>query len=50
MQAFQASYLALAISAIYIIWRNYTDIRIRHQRMVRDRLAYMLWVMAHQCE
>jgi hypothetical protein len=48
MQAFYTSYMALAVSTIYILWRNYSSARMQHERTLRDRVTYMLWVMANQ--
>jgi hypothetical protein len=38
---------ALAIVAIYYIWRSYFLFTICRERSLRRRVAYMLWVMAY---
>jgi hypothetical protein len=39
---------ALAVAGIFYTWRAYRDTLVRHQRLLRERVAYMLWVMARQ--
>ena len=38
----------LAVSAIYCIWYSYQMERRRLDRVLRERVAYMLWVAADQ--
>jgi hypothetical protein len=39
----------LAISAIYCLWHFQAQtVRRRRERLLRDRVAYLLWVTAHQ--
>ena len=40
----------LAVSAIYIFWEHYHQILERRQRLLRSRVAFMLWVMANRDE
>ncbi|HEY1375907.1 MAG TPA: hypothetical protein VGF55_03900 [Gemmataceae bacterium] len=45
---------ALAVSAIYYLWRDgyLAHLRrehVRRQRMLRERVAYMLWSAAQHC-
>jgi hypothetical protein len=42
------SHPALAVSAIYCIWKAYLRTQMKFQRTIRDRVAYMLWVVANQ--
>jgi hypothetical protein len=42
------SYPILAVSAIYCIWKAYLRAQWNLQRTIRDRVAYMLWVVANQ--
>jgi hypothetical protein len=37
----------LAVSVIYCVWNAYRVALLRRERLLRDRVAYMLWVMAH---
>jgi hypothetical protein len=37
---------ALAVAAVYYLWRDLVWLRLRRRRLLRCRLAYMLWVMA----
>ena len=42
------SFTALAVSAIYIVWRAYDQSRRLHACQLHHRVAYMLWVVAGQ--
>jgi len=44
------SYPALAVSAIYCIWNAYLRFRLTEQQTLRQRVAFMLWVMANPIE
>jgi hypothetical protein len=37
----------LAVALIYCIWQRYCQARLRQERTLRERVAYMLWVMAN---
>jgi hypothetical protein len=37
---------ALTITAIYYAWRSFDQLRLRRDRLLRERVAYMLWTMA----
>jgi hypothetical protein len=39
---------ALAVAVIYYVWRAYDQVHARRHRTLRERVAYMLWVMADQ--
>jgi hypothetical protein len=41
---------ALAITLIFFSWRAYQTVCFRRQRLLRERVAYMLWVMADRVE
>lgn len=41
---------ALAVASIYYLWRAYHRDEIRRKRVLRERVAYMLWVMANRNE
>jgi hypothetical protein len=38
----------LAVSTIYCIWKVYFRSQQRLQRLIRERVAYMLWVSTSQ--
>jgi hypothetical protein len=38
----------LGVSAIYCIWKVYFRAQQRLQQIIRDRVTYMLWVVANQ--
>jgi hypothetical protein len=38
----------LAVTAIFYAWRAYAQCR--KQRQLRERVAYMLWVMANRAD
>lgn len=39
---------ALLIAGLYYVWRDVLRQRFRVTRMVRERVAYMLWVAAQR--
>ena len=41
---------ALAVAVIFYTWRSYAVIQRKRQRRLRERVAYMLWVMAEQVD
>jgi hypothetical protein len=50
MQAIYGSTATLAVAVIFYCWRAYAEDHQYHQRTLRERVAYMLWVMATQVE
>jgi hypothetical protein len=48
MQVLALGYPTLAVSAIYCIWNAYLRYRVRNVRLLHERVAQMLWVMANQ--
>lgn len=46
MQTIVCNVSALAVASLFYYWRSYREGRVRHQRVLRERVAYMLWVMA----
>lgn len=49
MQSLYCSLCALAVAVIYYSWRELQSRHDRRERVLRERVAYMLWVMARQC-
>jgi hypothetical protein len=39
---------ALAVAAAYLVWRAVAQARRRREQRLRQRVAYMLWVLALQ--
>jgi hypothetical protein len=50
MQVVFSSLPTLAVSAIYCVWYAYQKERLRRDRTLRERVAYMLWVAADRVE
>jgi hypothetical protein len=48
MQPIWPNVAALAVAALYYMWRTFDEGRRRRNRAIRERVAYMLWVMATQ--
>ena len=48
MVAIWPNLAALAVAVIYYMWRAHDQVRVRKDRAIRERVAYMLWVMATQ--
>jgi hypothetical protein len=46
MQPIWANVAALAVAVIFYTWRAFQQVRLRKDRALRERVAYMLWVMA----
>ena len=47
MQLITTSLGALAVAVIFYTYREYLQVQLRRQRCLRERVAYMLWVMAN---
>jgi hypothetical protein len=50
MPALYGSVATLAVASIYYVWKVYIQARIQREQMLRERVAYMLWVLAHDAE
>jgi hypothetical protein len=50
MQTICCSIATLAVATIYYSWRSYLVEALAHERTLRDRVAYLLWVMADGAE
>ena len=46
MEMLSCNVAALAVALLYYIWRAYHHTRLARQRVLRQRVAYMLWVIA----
>jgi hypothetical protein len=47
MQTIFCSAASLAVASIFYTWRMYQDVLIQKRRTLRERVTYMLWVMAN---
>jgi hypothetical protein len=47
MNPILASVTTLAVSMIYLVWQNYHAILQRRERVLRSRVAWMLWQAAN---
>ena len=41
---------ALAVALLYYTWRAYHQARLARRRVLRERVAYMLWVLADRMD
>jgi hypothetical protein len=48
MNPWSISCLTLAVSAIYCIWKAYFGAQQKLQQIIRERVTYMLWVIANE--
>lgn len=48
MNPFAGSFATLSISVIYLLWKMYRENLQHREKVKRQRVAYMLWVMAHR--
>ena len=46
MQLFFCSAAILAVTVIYLFWKSYNDGLERRDKRIRERVTYLLWVMA----
>ena len=49
MQPLWGNVAALAVAIIFYVYRAHQQVRVR-RRVLRERVAYMLWVMAQRVE
>jgi hypothetical protein len=50
MQPIWCNVAALAVALIFYIWRTHQQMVQRRHRQLRERVAYMLWVMAQRLD
>jgi hypothetical protein len=46
MQPVFTSMAALAVASIFYTWRAWQQTQYQRERTLRERVAYMLWIMA----
>ncbi len=49
MQSVYCGLCALAVAVIFYGWREYQCRHDRRERVLRERVTYMLWVIAKHC-
>jgi hypothetical protein len=47
MNIVYTGFSTVAIALLFYSWRDYNFNLMQRQRQLRERVAYMLWVMAH---
>ena len=47
MDALAVTFPILAVSAIYCLWHTYRQECLRRERRLCERVAYLLWAVAH---
>ena len=50
MPTLYCSVAALTVAGIYYWWRGYAGDLLRRQQTLRERVAYLLWVVANRVE
>ena len=50
MQQLACSIAILMVTVIYLFWRAYLQAALRRRQVLRERLAYLLWVLADMDE
>jgi hypothetical protein len=50
MQPIVANVAALAVASLFYLWRSHYQGRQRRQRLLCQRVAYMLWVASQNAE
>jgi hypothetical protein len=48
MPAIVCSLGAFTVASIFYAWRAHADLRHKKDRLLRDRIAHLLWAVAHQ--
>jgi hypothetical protein len=48
MQPMYGAVAALAVIAIYYLWRAYFAQTLQREQLLRRRVAFMLWMVAHR--
>jgi hypothetical protein len=50
MHAMAGSVAALAVASIYYVWKAYFQLQLQRERSLRERVTYMLWIVAQHAE
>ena len=47
MHVIFGSVATLAVAAIFCLWHAYSEVRTRRERVLRERVAFLLWTVAN---
>jgi hypothetical protein len=50
MQPIWCTIPVLAVAFLYYVWRTHVYLLARRRKLLRERVAWMLWVMAEEVE
>ena len=50
MHAMAGSVAALAVASIYYVWKTYFQLQLQRERTLRERVTYMLWIVAQHVD
>jgi len=50
MHPIVTNFAALTVATLFYLWRAHAQIRQRRQCLLRQRVAYMLWIMAERIQ
>lgn len=50
MATISCAFAALVVANLFYFWRGYHGQQLRRERVLRERVAFMLWVMANGLE
>ena len=50
MQPFAGSWAVFAVALIFYLWKTHCRVLQRSRRVLRERIAYMLWVTAARAD
>jgi len=48
MPAIVCSVAAFTVASLFYAWRGHHDTIVQQHRQLRERIAHLLWVVAHQ--
>jgi hypothetical protein len=48
MSLFACAVAVAAVTAIYLFWKSYLAVLLQKRGVLRERVAFMLWVMADE--
>ena len=47
MNPMSSSVAAMAVASIFYVWKYYFQFQVQRDRILRERVAYMLWLAAN---
>lgn len=48
MQPFLGNVAVIAVALVFLVYRAHLQVRLRRERRLRQRVAYLVWVVAGQ--